>query len=70
MPVALRVSSLLESVLSARDTHCEIAIGAGALGEGLADMVQDIVLALAADGIGDGGRRLGRLFFELDRHGV
>jgi hypothetical protein len=33
-------------------------------------MVQQVVLALAANSIGNSGRRLGRLFLEFDRHGV
>lgn len=52
--------------------HLEIAIGAAATGQSLADIVDQIVV-LAALGDGGGGgsgsRSLDRLLLELDRHG-
>ena len=55
-----------------RDTHCEVPVGPGALGQRLANIVEDVVaaFAFAAHGVRDGGCCLGRLLFEFDRHGV
>jgi hypothetical protein len=51
-------------------THCEVSIGTTALCDRLADLVDEVVLALGSR-IGNGGcGRLDRLLFELDRHGA
>lgn len=52
-------------------THSKIAIWTAALGQRLADLVQEVVLALAGAGARRGIRhRFDGLLFEFDRHGA
>jgi hypothetical protein len=65
----MHVLGSIISHLSMAQTHCEVSIGTAALCDRLADLVDEVVLALHS--IGNGARgRLDRLLFELDRHGA
>jgi hypothetical protein len=53
-----------------RNTHCEVAVGAAALGQRLPDLVDEAVLSLAHCVGNRARRRRDRLLFKLDRHGA
>lgn len=68
LQVGLRGMASALSWASERDAHLEVAIGATAAGQGLADIVNQAFMVFAV--LDGGGGCLDRLLLELDRHGA